>query len=100
MRDIDNVELHMDINVQVVIPEWLRAKMGLTKEVKDDAENESCCCDNDDEDDARQRISPETTEERAHRKAIEELLKVLGDTDSSGVSCTIHRHVHRRQPRM
>lgn len=37
------IEFHVSVNADVVIPEWLRAKMGLI-EVKDDAEDEQDNC--------------------------------------------------------
>ena len=95
---MDDIEIHMDINVQVVIPEWLRAKMGLTQEVEDDdAENESCDCD-DDEDECS--CFPETAEEKAVRKAYEKLFDVLTDTERSNISYRLRHDVHRRKPRM
>ena len=90
----EGIELHMDINAMLVIPEWLRAKMGLTQEVEDDADEKPCDCDDESCEDC------EDAEERAHRKALDELLKVLADSGSSGVSYTVHHHVHRRKPRL
>ena len=70
---MENIEVHLDINAQVVIPEWLRAKMGLTKDIEDDdAEDEPCCCcDNTDED-------GDDTEAKAEDEAINKFLHALG----------------------
>jgi hypothetical protein len=86
---MENIEVHLDINAEVVIPEWLRAKMGLTKDIEDDdAEDEPCCCCDDEaeDDDAYSRVCPETAEEKARRKAVDDLVKALrnaivGDDD-------------------
>ena len=69
------------------------------EEDDDDAEDESCDCDDEDEDDARQRVFPETAEERAHRKALEELKKILGDSDGDGLSFDVRGDVYRRKLR-
>ena len=90
----EGIELHMDINAMLVIPEWLRAKMGLTQEVKDDADEKPCDCDDESSEDF------DDAEEKAHRTALDELLKTLADLDSSNVACTVRRHVHRGKSRM
>lgn len=66
----------------------------------DDAEDESCDCDDEsEEDDSRGCISPETTEEKAHRKAFEEFCKSLGNNGDDDLSFDVSGHVHRRKPR-
>ena len=72
---MENIIVHLDINAQLVIPEWLRAKMGLTKDIEDDddAENEPCdCCDDESED------NDDDTEAKAEDEAVSKLLHALG----------------------
>lgn len=60
----------------------------------DDAEDESrCCCAESEDDDA------DAIEREAHRKALEELKKILGDTDGDGLSFDVRCDVFRRKPR-
>ena len=70
---MENIVVHLDINAQLVIPEWLRAKMGLIKDIEDDdAEDEPCCCCDDTEED------DDDTEEKAEDEAVSKLLHALG----------------------
>lgn len=63
------------------IPSWLKRLMNVEDEDDDDAEDEPCCCcddsDEDEDDDAYSRVCPETAEEKARRKAIEQLIDAL-----------------------
>lgn len=80
---MEDIELHLDINAQVVIPEWLRKKMGVADA---DAENESE--DRDDE-------SAEEVDAEAHRKALEKLAECLRNNGIADVAFTCTRHADR-----
>ena len=84
---MENIELHLDINAQVVIPEWLRIKMGVADA---DAENES----EDRDDDTTEAVDAE-----AHRKALEKLAECLRDNGIADVAFTCSRHAVRRNRR-
>ena len=59
---MEEIEIHVSINADLVIPEWLRKKMGLTGEVKHDT------------------VDKTDGKKEASRKALDKLADALRDS--------------------
>ena len=94
------LEVEVDRQMLETIIDLWKAKWREEEVEDDDAEDESEDLDDDSEnEDECDHIFPETTEERAHRKALEKLSECLRSNGIADVDFVYRRHAVRRNRR-